>query len=167
MTGHHDRNGFDCGVELLNVWLRQTALQHQGKGVSRTFVAVPADGAAARAWVQSGYLVETHDILGFYALTSAFVLPQDLPSRQAKRYPRQIPVTRLGRLATRSDMQGQGLGQLLLADAVNRARMAAQAVGSAGLFVDAKSEAAARFYQRYGFMPAADQPSKLFLSLWP
>ncbi|MDR1710223.1 MAG: GNAT family N-acetyltransferase, partial [Candidatus Accumulibacter sp.] len=80
--------------------------------------------------------------------------------------PRQIPVTRLGRLAARSDMQGQGLGRLLLADALNRARRAAQAVGSAGLFVDAKNEAAARFYRHYGFIPAADQPLKLFLSLW-
>jgi ribosomal protein S18 acetylase RimI-like enzyme len=63
-------------------------------------------------------------------------------------------------------MQGQGLGQLLLADAVNRARMAAQAVGSAGLFVDAKNEAAARFYQRYGFTASSDQALTLFLSLW-
>jgi predicted GNAT family acetyltransferase len=39
-------------------------------------------------------------------------------------------------------------------------------VGSAGLFVDAKDEVAARFYQRYGFTPSADQPLKLFLSLW-
>ncbi|ENO89406.1 N-acetyltransferase [Thauera linaloolentis] len=44
--------------------------------------------------------------------------------------------------------------------------MAAQAVGSAGLFVDAKNEAAARFYQRYGFRPATEQPLKLFLPRW-
>lgn len=166
LTGHHDRNGFDCGVEVLNVWLKQTALQHQGKGISRTFVAVPADESAMQAWARSGYALEANGILGFYTLTSAFVLTDDLPAKQAKRYPRQIPVTRLGRLATRSDMQGQGFGQLLLADAVNRARTAAQAVGSAGLFVDAKNEAAARFYQRYGFTPSSDHPLKLFLSLW-
>ncbi|MBP6250858.1 MAG: GNAT family N-acetyltransferase [Leptothrix sp. (in: Bacteria)] len=166
LTGHHDRNGFDCGVEALDVWLKQTALQHQGKGISRSFVAVPADESAVQSWAESGYPVQALSILGFYALTSAFVLTEDLPARQAKRYPRQIPVTRLGRLATRSDMQGQGLGRLLLADAVNRAHTAAQAVGSAGLFVDAKNEAAARFYQRYGFIPSTDQPLKLFLSLW-
>jgi GNAT superfamily N-acetyltransferase len=166
LTGRHDRNGFDCGIEPLNIWLRQTALQHQDRGISRTFVAVAADAAAAQSWTQSGYLVETNSILGFYALTSAFVLTVDLPAKQAKRYPRQIPVTRLGRLATRADMQGQGLGQLLLADAVHRARTAAQAVGSAGLFVDAKNESAARFYQRYGFIPAADQALKLFLPFW-
>jgi predicted GNAT family acetyltransferase len=32
--------------------------------------------------------------------------------------------------------------------------------------VDAKNDVAARFYQRYGFTPSADQPLKLFLSLW-
>jgi ribosomal protein S18 acetylase RimI-like enzyme len=166
LTGHHDRNEFDCSVEVLNVWLKQTALQHQGKGISRTFVAVPDQAQTVESWAQSGYTVRTNSILGFYALTSAFVLTEDLPAKQAKRYPRQIPVTRLGRLATRSNMRGQGLGQLLLTDAVNRARTAAQAVGSAGLFVDAKNEAVARFYQRYGFIPSADQPLKLFLSLW-
>lgn len=166
LTGHHDRNGFDCGVEVLNVWLKQTALQHQAKGISRTFVAVPADEAREPLWAHSGFTVDASSILGFYALTSAFVLTDDLPARQAKRYPRQVPVTRLGRLATRADMQGQGLGQLLLADALSRARTAAQAVGSAGVFVDAKNEAAARFYQRYGFTPGTDQPLKLFLSLW-
>ncbi len=166
LTGRHDRNGFDCGVEVLNLWLKQTALQHQGKGVSRTFVAVPADEAAVQSWAQSGYAVEANGILGFYALSSAFVLIDDLPPKQARHYPRQIPVTRLGRLAIQADMQGQRLGQLLLADAVNRARAAAQAVGSAGLFVDAKNETAARFYQRYGFTSSTDQPLKLFLSLW-
>ena len=116
---------------------------------------------------QTGYTVHASGILGFYALTSAFVLTDDLPAKQAKRYPRQIPVTRLGRLATRADMQGQGLGPLLLADAVNRGRSAAQAVGSAGWFVDAKNETVARLYERrYGFTPSADQPLKLFQSLW-
>jgi GNAT superfamily N-acetyltransferase len=166
LTGHHDRNGFDCGVEALDVWLRQVASQHQDRGISRTFVAVPADAAAAQAWEPSGLRVTTHSILGFYALTSAFVLTGDLPAKQAKRYPRQIPVTRLGRLAIRRDMQGQGLGQLLLVDAINRARAAAQVVGSTGLFVDAKNQTVARFYAQYGFIPAADQPLKLFLPLW-
>ena len=166
LTGHHDRSGFDCGVEVLNTWLQQTALQHQAKGVSRSFVAVSADEAELQSWAQSGFMLDASSILGFYALSSAFVLTDDPPAKQAKRHSRQIPVTRLGRLATRADMQGQGLGQLLLADAVNRASTAAQAVGSAGLLVGAKNEAVARFYQRYGFIPGADQPLKLFLPLW-
>jgi hypothetical protein len=167
LTGRHDRSGFDCGVEPLNVWLRQTALQHQGKGISRTFVAVPHDEKAVESYQQAGYEdIGPTSIVGFYALASAFVLIEELPPELAKRYPRQIPVTRLGRLAVRADMQGQGLGRLLLADAIHRARGAAQAVGSAGIFVDAKNDAAARFYQGFGFRPCGEQPLKLFLPMW-
>jgi len=146
--------------------LKHTALQHQGKGISRTFVAVPADDTVIDSWGQAGYALAVTSILGFYALASAFVLTDDLPTRHAKRLPRQIPVTRLGRLATRADMHGQGLGRLLLSDAVSRARLAAQSVGSAGLFVDAKNEAAARFYRQHEFTPTTDDPLKLFLPLW-
>ena len=167
LTGHHDRSGFDCGVEALNVWLKQTALQHQAKGISRTFVAVANDEATAEACMRTGCGdAGRATILGFYALASAFVLIEDLPPDLAKRYPRQIPVTRLGRLAIRSALQGQGLGRLLLADAIVRARHAAQTVGSAGIVVDAKGAAAARFYLRYGFISCRGQPPRLFLALW-
>jgi len=98
--------------------------------------------------------------------SGSIVCIEDIPSELAKRYPRQIPVTRLGRLAIRSDMQGQGLGKLLLADAVNRANSAAQAVGSAGLFVDAKDDISSRFYQGFGFRVFDDQPLKLYLPIW-
>lgn len=167
LTGSHNRSGFDCGVEALNLWLRQTALQHQARGISRTFVAVPKDAREAESYRLAGYDdIGEFGILGFYALASAFVWAEDLAPELAKRYPRQIPVTRLGRLAVRSDFHGQGLGRLLLADAVSRARNAALSVGSAGLFVDAKDEGAARFYSEYGFITCKEQPLKLYLPLW-
>ena len=167
LTGRHDRNGFDSGREALDLWLRQTALQHQTKGISRTFVAVTLDQTAADVFAAAGDGDwGSASILGFYALASAFVLVHDLPTAAGKRLPRQVPVTRLARLAVRREMQGQGLGRLLLADALNRARGAAQSVGSAGVFVDAKDDAAARFYQRFGFQPCADQPLKLYLPIW-
>lgn len=166
LTGHHNRRGFDCGAEVLNDWLSQTALQHQNKGISRTFVAAPANNEAVDQYQSLGYNIAETTILGFYALASAFVLLDELPVEFAKRYPRQIPVTRLGRLAIRSDMQGQGLGRLLLADALNRAQSAAQAVGSTGIFVDAKNDIAASFYQGFGFKVCTGQPLKLFLPIW-
>lgn len=42
LTGSHDRQGFDGGRQELNDWLRKVARQHQDKGLSKTFVAVPA-----------------------------------------------------------------------------------------------------------------------------
>jgi GNAT superfamily N-acetyltransferase len=167
LTGDHDRSGFDCGVEALNLWLRQTALQHQAKGISRTFVSVPSDTGAVKDYRAAGYgEIGESSILGFFALASAFVLADDLAPELAKRYPRQIPVTRLGRLAVCSDLQGQGLGRILLADAVTRSRNAALSVGSAGIFVDAKNDAAARLYAGYGFVACREQPLKLYLPMW-
>lgn len=167
LAGHHNRRRFDCGIEPLNAWLSQTALQHQGKGISRTFVATAADELCAEQYQKSGYTdIDCASILGYYALAAAVVMIDDLPPEFSKRYPRQIPVTRLGRLAIRTDLQGQGLGKILLMDAIVRTRHAAQAVGSAGLMVDAKGDDAARFYQHYGFRTCADQPLTLFLSIW-
>ncbi len=167
LTGNHNRNGFDCDIEALNVWLKQTALQHQSKGISRTFVAVPADDESVAQYQSLGYNdVGKQSILGFYALASAFVIANDLPAELAKRYPRQVPVTRLGRLAIRTDLQHQGLGRFLLADALNRAQSAAQVVGSTGLIVDAKNDYAVRFYQSFGFIECTEQPFTLFLPWW-
>ena len=167
LTGHHNRNGFNYGVDVLNAWLKHIALQHQEKGISRTFVAVPSSDLITERYQNLGYEdVGPASILGFYALASALVFLDDLPPELAKRYPHQVPVTRLGRLAIRSDMQGQGLGRLLLADALNRAQSAAQSVGSAGIFVDAKDYRSSRFYQGFGFQVCGDQPLKLYLAMW-
>ena len=57
-------------------------------------------------------------------------------------------------------------GMRLLADAISRARTAAQTVGSAGIFVDAKNNDAEQFYLRYDFHPCGGQALKLFLSMW-
>ncbi|WP_413725976.1 GNAT family N-acetyltransferase [Sodalis sp. RH16] len=167
LTGHHDRSTFDCGIEPLNVWLKQTALQHQNKGISRTVVAVLQDNDAVKAFSAAGYpIIGIASILGFYALASALVSLDVLPQTLAKRFPRQIPVTRLGRLAVRADLHGQGLGKLLLSDGITKARNAALVVGSAGIMVDAKDDAGACFYQQYGFIPCGLQTRMLFLPLW-
>ncbi len=151
LTGRHDRSAFDSGSAALDAWLRQTAQQHQRKGISRTFVAALHDAP--------------HRILGFYALTACEVLTEELPADLAKRLPRRIPGIRLGRLAVDRSVQGQGLGALLLVDAIERSRKVLEQVGVHALFVDAKDERAAAFYRKYGFRPLASDPLTLVLPL--
>ena len=67
------------------------------------------------------------------------------------RYP-LVSATLVGRLAVSAARQRQGLGALLLADAVQRAYASASSVGSSMLVVDAISEQAAAFYQANGFV---------------
>lgn len=149
LTGSHDRQGFDCGRQELNDWLRQVARQHQDKGLSKTFVASLEDAPDR--------------ICGYYALTLAELENCHLPEAWRKKLPRRIPGVRLGRLAVDRQYQGKGLGELLLVDALTRAQRIYTEAGGIGLFVDAIDEQAAGYYQRFGFSAAPDNPLLLFL----
>jgi ribosomal protein S18 acetylase RimI-like enzyme len=76
-----------------------------------------------------------------------------------------VPGIRLGRLAVDRAIHGQGLGELLLLDAIRRSRLVLEHVGVHALFVDAKDAKAAAFYRKYGFRSLPDQPLQLVLVL--
>ena len=149
LTGSHDRQGFDCGRQELNDWLRQIARQHQDKGLSKTFVAIREEAPDR--------------ICAYYALTLAELESRHLPAAWRKKLPRRIPGVRLGRLAVDKAFQGKGLGELLLVDALTRAQRIFSEAGGIGLFVDAIDEQAAAYYLRFGFAAAPDNPLLLFL----
>uniref|UniRef100_UPI001C4EC3F3 GNAT family N-acetyltransferase n=1 Tax=Crenothrix polyspora TaxID=360316 RepID=UPI001C4EC3F3 len=138
LTGQHNRQDFNCGQVELNIWLRQVARQHQDKGLSKTFVALQDESLAS--------------ICGFYALSLAEIDRRFLPEAYQKKLPQRIPGVRLGRLAVDLRYQKKGLGELLLMDAIARARRIHQDVGVVGLFVDAIDENASGFYRQYGFL---------------
>jgi len=150
LTGSHDRQNFDCGRQELNDWLLRIARQHQEKGLSKTFVAT-SEQAPER-------------ICGYYALTLAELENHHLPEASRKKLPRRIPGVRLGRLAVDQHYHRKGLGELLLVDALTRARRIYTEAGGIGLFVDAMDEQAAGYYLRFGFEAAPDNPLLLFLS---
>lgn len=148
LTGNHNRQNFDCGRAELNDWLQQVARQHQDKGLSKTFVAVQ--------------LEEPTGICGFYALTLAEIDRRFLPDTYQKKLPQRIPGVRLGRLAVDLSYQKKGLGELLLVDAISRARRIHQDAGVVGLFVDALDDQVSAFYRQYGFLNIPDNPLLLF-----
>jgi ribosomal protein S18 acetylase RimI-like enzyme len=57
--------------------------------------------------------------------------------------------------------QKNGLGELLLVDAISRARRIHQDAGVVGLFVDALDDQASVFYRHYGFLAIPDCPRLL------
>ena len=146
----HDRSGFDCGDAQLNSWFAQVAQQHKEKGVSSTFVVAATDLSA--------------EVLGFYAISMAELINDDLPALSRKRLPSKVPVFRLGRLATSQSHQGKGIGEFMLFDAIDRVSRIASEVGGVGLVVNSKPPAV-DFYKRYGFEPMADHPLHLFLPI--
>jgi predicted GNAT family N-acyltransferase len=74
-------------------------------------------------------------------------------------------VIRIGKLAVAKSMQGKGLGETLLVDALTRGKRLADDIGVYGFTVDAINENAKNFYLSYGFIPLCDQQLSLFISL--
>ena len=96
---------------------------------------------------------ETGELAGFYTITAASVALGDFDPEIVKKLPRYpvVPAVLMGRLAIDRSYQGQGLGSTLLGDALLRSSRAE--LGVFAMLVDAKDEAAQRFYERYGFTP--------------
>ncbi|MEK7832003.1 MAG: GNAT family N-acetyltransferase [Acidobacteriota bacterium] len=147
LSAGFDRSQFDCGEADLNEYLKNFAGQHSRKNQSRTFIAV--EESSNRIW-------------GYYTLSSASiaveVVPENLP-----RHP--IPVALLGRLAIDLEKRGQGLGSILLADAIQRVVTISEQIGVYAIVVDALHEQARNFYLHFGFRELLDNPLHLFLSL--
>ncbi len=147
LATHHDRRSFSCGVSQLDEYLRRFARQHAETHVSRTYVAV--DGPAIR---------------GFYSLAMSGIRKENLPTKHANRFPNfPLPVARLARLAVDLRYQRQGLGDLLLADALQRCLRLSAEIGMIGVIVDAKDEQARGWYERYEFERLPDSPLTLWL----
>ncbi|MFN7904465.1 MAG: GNAT family N-acetyltransferase [Pseudobdellovibrionaceae bacterium] len=75
------------------------------------------------------------------------------------------PIARMGRLVLDNTTKGQGLGKLLMVDALKRVQTASELIGVFALLVDAKDNSAKNFYLKYGFTPLIDEPMAVFLPL--
>ncbi|MBI1370872.1 MAG: GNAT family N-acetyltransferase [Planctomycetes bacterium] len=148
----HDRAAFSCGVVELDDYLHRFAGQNEKTGISQHFVAVATAGDSR--------------ILGYYALSAGSVAFDLVPDELRKRLPRYpIPVAHIGRLAVDQSMQGQGLGEDLLIDALVRIVRIADELGIHAVEVVAINDSAQRFYLKYGFTPLADDERHLYLPL--
>jgi len=108
-------------------------------------------------------------LAGFYTLTQDNIAAEDLPPVLIKhlnllRYVR-IGSTLLGRLARDLTYKGQGVGELLLADALKRALAMSRQIASAAVVVDAKDENAYKFYEDFGFKSFPETEKRLFLPM--
>lgn len=145
LGANHDRSAFSCGAPELDRYLREQAGQDARRRVAAPFIA-STDGIR---------------VLGFYTLSATSIQLIDVPTELAKRLPRypRLPATLLGRLATDLSARGVGLGRFLVVDAMVRA--VRNEIASFAMVVDAKDEAAARFYERESFIRMPDDVSRL------
>lgn len=110
---------------------------------------------------------DQNNVKGHYTLSSATISRDILPDDLRKRLPpsySDLPATLLGRLAVDSNYQGQGLGELLLTDALSRSLTVSGEVGSMVVIVDPIDAGAIDFYKKFGFILLPDS-GKMFLPM--
>lgn len=151
LNQNHQCHAFTCANNWLDDYIRKHALQNQSLGYARTYVAINADE-------------DTID--GFYSISMGCIQFANLPAELQERVPKYpMPVCHLGCLAVAANRQRQGIGGILLIDAFRKISAAAGIIGARALEVRAIDDAAAKWYEHYGFLPFADHPNHLYLPL--
>ena len=149
LRADHDLARFNCGNDELNRFLKRFALANQQAQSAQTYVA-------CRDVI----------VVGYYSLAFGSVAREQTPERVKKGLARHpVPVMILARLAIDRSMQGKGLGQGLLKDALERTVRAADIGGLRAMLVHAKNDSARAFYEHFNFEPSPTDPYHLFMLL--
>ena len=148
----HDRKSFRCGVESLDHYFISQAGQDVKRRISRVFVAAMYDNPKK--------------VIGYYTLSSLSIELHQIPEKLAQKLPKYpIPAALIGRLAVSRFAQGNGIGKMLLADAIKRILTVSSEIAVYAVVVDAISIEAQRFYENYGLIRIGDDKLRLFLPL--
>ncbi|MCO5259769.1 MAG: GNAT family N-acetyltransferase [Crocinitomicaceae bacterium] len=148
----HDRDSFDCGKEILNVYLKKQVNQDIKRKLSVCFVLVEST---------------TKIIKGYYTLSNCSIPLVDFSDDIRKKLPpfySTIPTTLIGHLAIHKDFQGQGVGKTLLIDALRKSYEASKKLGSFAVVVDPIDKEAESFYAYFDFVKLPDS-GKMILSI--
>jgi len=147
----HNRAGFSCAVDALDLYLQRQAGQDFRKRAAVSFVLTP-DGTT---------------IAGYYTLSQFAVRLENLPEAIARKLPKYplVPSTLIGRLAVSTAFRGQGHGETLLMDALFRILQHAKEIASAGAIVEAIDASAVAFYKKYGFIELPGVYRRLFMPM--
>ena len=148
-SGEFARDDFRCGNQALDNWLKRFAGQNEDRFRSRTFLAIDQD---------------MNQILGYYtAVFSSLDSGVQLEGIPILNYKR--PAYLLARLAVDQRVQNQGIGQLLLSNALTNALRSSEVAGLEMVLVDARDNAAITFYGRFGFTRLDAQSNRMYATI--
>lgn len=148
----HDRPGFRCGVHALDAYVVKQAKQHIKRRISRVFVAT---------------LPETPiEVTAYDTLSALSIELSQLPPVLSRKLPRHpVPAALIGRLAVNQSAHGQGIGRMLLIDAIKRTLSVSTEIAIYAVVVDAIDGPAQRFHEQFGFTSLSVDSARLWLPL--
>ena len=149
LNSKHNKKLFSCGNLMLDNYLRFQANQDIKRKLSACFVISDQ---------------ETQLIKGYYTLANSSIPSNFIPNEFRTRLPKSyysIPSTLLGRFAIDIRFQGQGIGKILLIDALKRSCDISGKIGHFAVIVDPIDNDAECFYEKYGFILLPDSKKML------
>lgn len=151
LSSTHSREDFSCGKEMLDNYIHKQAKQDVKRKVSACFILSD----------------DEIKIKGYYTLSNTSINRDLLPASVIKKLPPSyinLPATLLGRLAVDSSFKGQGIGTMILMDALKRSYDNLTTMASMAVIVDPLDEAAVAFYHHFGFILLPDS-GKMFIPM--
>jgi GNAT superfamily N-acetyltransferase len=149
LNSSHKKSSFRCEEPSLEEYLKKQAGQDIKRKVAACFILEADQGT----------------VKGYYSLSADSVDRALIPEELRKKLPyKKLPVTLLGRLARDFNYKGQGVGELLLADALRRAYEASSAIGACAVVTDPINEKAIKFYESFGFISL--ESGRMFIPMY-
>lgn len=152
LNSKHKKSDFSCGKEMLDNYIQKQANQDIKRKLSVCFVIKET---------------ETDLIRGYYTLSNNSIplelVPNEIRNKLLGSY-KVIPTILIGRLAIDKKFQGQGIGKLILVDALKRSYEISKTIGSFAVVVDPMDQDAEKFYKKYEFIKLPDS-EKMFLPM--
>lgn len=138
LAEHHDLTQFRSGNSNLDGYLQREALDRQRRGEVRVFILLDIDQGHNRP-------------LGYIALAATGYYIPTLYSDDASVAQETFQyVAMLAFLARDVNWRGQGIGKVLVLEAIRQCVLAAQHIGLPGIFLETTKEGAP-LYERFGF----------------
>ncbi len=154
----HDRAAFSCGVPQIDNYLKLTAKKGSKADVVRIWVVVDAK----------------NQIVGFYGINMHAMDVKDMPASYAKKAMKHdlLPAAFIAMIGVDESKQGNGIGSVLVADALSRIARTSNDIGTCvvmlDVFDDGEASAVARrkaYYEEFGFIALPNQQLRLFMPI--
>lgn len=143
---------FNCGETQIDQWARKKAFKYHCRHRARVFCARLDSGATALGFYS----------LSFSAVTSKALLPADNLFAEG-----QAPFIYIDWLAVLRSHQNNGIGTILLIDAIRRAYLVSRHVAVYGVALRSLNDRTKLKYEKHGFTVRDDTPHPLMiLPIW-
>ena len=139
LQNNHLKDSFSCGYQMLDNYIQKQAKQDIKRDLSACFVLTK----------------KSKEVVGYYTLSANSISRGDFPQEIVQKLPASyldLPTILLGRLAIDENYKGNGYGELILIDALNRCVEISQNLGILAVVVDPIDKKAEAFYSKYGFI---------------